>query len=64
MEHRGIEFVVRARPGKNEWTWTIYPAGAVASEGNFKGARKRAVLAACAAIDKWLKRRGTGFTAT
>src|ERR1700732_1098346 len=25
MEYRGIDYAVRARPGRNEWLWTISP---------------------------------------
>jgi hypothetical protein len=30
VTHRGIRFVIRARPGPNQWVWTIYPKNAPA----------------------------------
>ena len=50
MEHRGIEYAVRARPGRNRWTWTIYP-DSKSIKGNIEGNRLMAIAAACRAID-------------
>jgi hypothetical protein len=32
MEYRDIEYAVLARPGRNRWTWTIYPDGKTVKE--------------------------------
>jgi hypothetical protein len=55
MEYRGIEFAVRARPGRDEWTWTIYPKGSRAISHEFAGLRDEAISKACKRIDYWLK---------
>jgi hypothetical protein len=43
MEYRGVEYAVRARPGRDEWLWTIYPTGAPAFGRQLTGTRDRAV---------------------
>ena len=58
MEYRDIEYAVRARPGRNRWTWTIYPDGK-SVKGNIEGNRLMAIAAACRAIDSWLERHRT-----
>ncbi len=50
MEHKGIEYTIRAR-GPNEWTWTIYPKQGRPREGQVTGSRERAEKAAIDAID-------------
>jgi hypothetical protein len=54
MRHRTIEYAVRARLGRDEWMWTIYPQGAPAIDRAHTGSRQGAVEAACRAIDRWL----------
>jgi len=46
MEYRGIDFAVRARPGRNEWLWTISPKQGPAITGQFSGTRDEALAAA------------------
>ena len=57
MEYNGIKYNIRMRAGPHEWTWTIYPPDSKAIDGSITGSRERAVVAAQAAIDKWLKNR-------
>jgi hypothetical protein len=57
MKHMGIEYEIRARPGVDEWTWTIYPASSAAQSGETKGSKRLAEFAAKQAIERWLKRR-------
>jgi hypothetical protein len=57
MEYRGIEYAVRARPGRNEWLWTISPKNDRAITGQFTGTRDEAIAAARRAIARWLERQ-------
>ncbi len=53
--HRGIEFGVNDnRDGT--WLWAYYPkiGQGVAERGTIKGSRQDAIVAANAAIDRWL----------
>ena len=54
MEHKGFQYIIRARPGQEEWTWTIYPTGGKPRDGQVTGMRGAAVIAAMRAIDSWL----------
>jgi hypothetical protein len=54
MQYRTVEYAVRARPGRDEWIWTIYPKGAASIHRDYTGPRQEAVDAACRAIDRWL----------
>ena len=54
MVYRGIEFIVVARPGKNEWRWAI-STPKNNRYGDINGARDTAVSAACVAIDRYLR---------
>jgi hypothetical protein len=56
MEYREIQCTIRARPGRNEWSWTIYPKNAPALKGETKGTKQLAIAAACRAIDRWLEK--------
>jgi len=56
MEHRGIEYTIHARPGRNEWSWTIYPKNAPVVKGDVSGIRELAIAAARRAIDRWLEK--------
>jgi hypothetical protein len=57
MQHRSIEYAVRARPGRNEWLWTISPKQGSASTGQFTGTRDEAIAAARRAIVRLLERQ-------
>jgi hypothetical protein len=59
MRYRRIEFAVRARPGRDEWTWTIYPKDARDFSREFTGSREEAICAACQKIDRWLTEHRT-----
>jgi hypothetical protein len=54
MEYRGIMYAIRARPGRDEWTWTIYANDGRARSSQFTGTRDEAIAAACRKIDSWL----------
>ena len=57
MEYRGIEYAVRARPGRNEWLWTISSKEGRAITGLFTSTRDKAVAAARRAIARLLERQ-------
>ena len=56
MEYRGIEYTVRARPGRDQWQWTISPKDGRAVTGELTGPRDKAAKAARRAIVRWLER--------
>jgi hypothetical protein len=38
MKHKGVEFLILARPGRNQWTYVIsYPENADPSRTQFQG---------------------------
>jgi hypothetical protein len=51
-----------ARPGRNEWLWTIAAPDGRPITGEFSGRRNEAILAAQQAIERWFERhhRATG----
>jgi hypothetical protein len=50
MNHKGVEFLILARPGRDQWTVVIsYP------QGPFEGSRDKAIAVARARIDGWMK---------
>ena len=58
MNHKGVEFVLLARPGRNQWTLVIsYPRNVNPTEVRVGGSRDEAIAAAGARIDRWLKRQ-------
>jgi len=58
MKHKGVEFVILARPGRNQWTYVIsYPESTDPSRTQFEGSRDEAIAVARAKIDNWLKRQ-------
>jgi len=60
MNYKDIEYVVRARPGRDQWTFVIsYPRRANPTEVPFSGSRDEAIAAACRRIDRWLEKQRT-----
>jgi hypothetical protein len=58
MNHKGVEFVLLARPGRDRWTLVIsYPRSANPTEMRFDGSRDEAIAAAVARIEDRLKRQ-------
>ena len=58
MDRKGVEFVLLARPGRDQWTLVIsYPRSGNPTEVRFGGSRDEAIAAAGARIDRWLKRQ-------
>ena len=58
MHHKGVEFLILARPGRDHWTLVIsYPRSADPTKVPFEGSRDEAVAVARAKIDGWLKRQ-------
>ena len=55
MQHKGIDYSVQARPGLNQWTWTIHLDGGRAKRGEMSGTRAMAEDRAIRAINEWLK---------
>ncbi len=64
MEHKGVRYQIRARPGKNKWSWTVYLDVAKSKSGETSGPRQRAVIAARAAIDLWLRQNPSAESKT
>jgi hypothetical protein len=56
MKYKGIEYEIRARPGKNEWSWVIRPTSTSSYSGETRGSRQFVEFAAQRAIDHWLKK--------
>jgi hypothetical protein len=54
-EHKGIVYVVRAAPGEHHWIWTAYTTPDRPRTGDIICPKRRAELAACQAIDAWLR---------
>ena len=61
MHHEGIEYVIRASRGRDEWTLLVYfPDKAVDGTPTvvkFSGSREGAIGAARRRIDNWIKRQ-------
>jgi len=58
MNHKGVEFVLLARPGRDRWTLVIsYPRSPSPTEMRFDGSRDEAIAAAVARIEGRLKRQ-------
>ncbi len=57
MEYKGIQFAVRARLGRDNWVWTIFPKDSHPVARDFIGVREGAITAAQAGIDRLLERQ-------
>jgi hypothetical protein len=57
VEHRGIEYTVRAGLGPNQWVWTILPKVKSPIRVQFVGTRDGATASARQGIDRWLERQ-------
>jgi len=57
MEHKGITYTILARPGRDEWTWTVYLDKSEIKRGQVRG-RLRAEGRAHRVINDWLRARG------
>jgi hypothetical protein len=60
MHHEGIEYVIRASLGRNQWTLLISfldQANGNSTVGKFSGSREEADGAARRKIDNWIKRQ-------
>jgi hypothetical protein len=57
MDHKGVEFLILARPGRDQWTVVIsYPRSTDPTKVSFEGTRDKAIAVARARIDGWLKK--------
>jgi hypothetical protein len=57
MNHKGVEFLIIARPGRDQWTVVIsYPRSTSPTKVPFEGSRDKAIAVARARIDGWLKK--------
>jgi len=62
MNHKGVEFLILAHPGRDQWTVQIsYPGSTKPTVGTFEGSRDEAIAVARAKIDGWLKRQPPSF---
>ena len=58
MNHKGVDFLILARPGRKNWTVVIsYPESTKPTAATFEGSRDEAIAIARAKIDGWLKRQ-------
>jgi hypothetical protein len=58
MKHKGIDFLILARPGRDQWTVVIsYPGSTEPTAATFEGSRDKAIAVARAKVDRWLKRQ-------
>jgi hypothetical protein len=60
MQHKGIEYSVQARPGPNQWTWTIHLGDGRTRRGEMSGTRASAEERAIRAVNEWLQSQKTG----
>ena len=56
MKYKGIEYEIRERPGKNEWSWVISPTSTSSHSGETRGSRQFVEFAAQRAIEHWLRK--------
>jgi hypothetical protein len=59
MKYRRIGFAARARPGRDEWTWTDLPQRRRDFSREFTGSREEAIRAAGQKIGRWLTEHRT-----
>jgi hypothetical protein len=59
VEYLGIEFAVRARPGRNNWALTILPKNRDPVAFDFIGTCDEAIAAAQRSITRWLTNNST-----
>jgi hypothetical protein len=60
MNHKGVEFLILARPGREQWTVMIsYPRSTNPTAVRFEGSRDKAIAVARDRIDGWLKKGRT-----
>jgi hypothetical protein len=58
MNHKGVEFLILARPGRDQWTVVIsYPRSTNPTNFPYEGSRDNAIAVARAKINGWLKRQ-------
>jgi hypothetical protein len=57
MRHRGVEFTIRARPGRTQWIYTILPQDDAPIAAAFTGTREGAIARAHLSIDRFLAKR-------
>jgi hypothetical protein len=57
MNYEGIDYVVRASPGRDQWTLLIYFSDTDATVVKFSGTQDEASAAARRRIDNWVKRQ-------
>jgi hypothetical protein len=57
MNYEGIDYVVRASPGRDQWILLIYFSDTDATVVKFSGTRDEATAAARRRIDNWVKRQ-------
>jgi hypothetical protein len=63
MNHKDVEFLILARPGRDQWTVVIsYPRSTSPTKVPFEGSRDKAIAVARARIDGWLKRQPPSLT--
>jgi hypothetical protein len=63
MNHKGVEFLILARPGREQWTVVIsYPRNTNPTAVHFEGSRDKAIAVARTRIDGWLKRQPLSLT--
>ena len=56
MNHKGVDFLILARPGQDQWTVVIsYPGSTNPRAVPFEGSRDEAIAVARAKIDGWRK---------
>jgi hypothetical protein len=56
MNHKGVEFVILARPGRDRWTLVIYYPRRPPTESQIEGSRDKVIAAARARIGRELLR--------
>ena len=55
VQYRGVAYIYRMRPGRDEWTWTIHPPDGSPRTGEFTGTRGALIAQIETRIDNWFK---------